>query len=155
MAEAIRQAQEAQAHEDVPVGAVVLDSHGEVVATGENRREVDQDPTAHAEIVALRRASEVTGNWHLDGCTLVVTLEPCMMCAGAIVLARVDRVVYGASDPKAGVVSSVASLLDASFLNHAVAVTGGVRAEACGRLLTDFFAARRSGRAAGRRRPPD
>jgi tRNA(adenine34) deaminase len=150
---AIAEALAAQAHDDVPVGAVVARA-GVVVATGRNRRELDQDPTAHAEVVALRAAAAALGSWHLEGCELVVTLEPCAMCAGALVLARIDTVVYGADDPKAGAVRSVLRLADDARLNHRAAVVAGVRAEACGALLTAFFAARRAGLRPGRPRPP-
>jgi tRNA(adenine34) deaminase len=140
---AIAQARLAPAVGDVPIGAVVLDETGAVVVATHNRREVDGDPTAHAEILALREAGLARGRWHLGGCTLVVTLEPCTMCAGAIVLSRVDRVVFGAWDPKAGAAGSVSDVVADPRLNHRPAVTSGVRAEECGRLLKDFFAARR------------
>ena len=142
----------AQAHDDVPVGAVVA-RDGVVIATGRNRREADQDPTAHAEVLALRAAAAAVGNWHLEGCELVVTLEPCAMCAGAIVLSRIDRVVDGPTDPKAGAVRSLRCLADDDRLNHRAEVVEGVRAEECGALLTGFFAARRAGGRPGRRRP--
>lgn len=140
---ALAQARLAPEVGDVPIGAVVLDEAGDVVSVAHNRREVDGDPTAHAEILALRAAGVARGRWHLGGCTLVVTLEPCTMCAGALVLARVDRVVLGATDPKAGACGSVADVVADPRLNHRVAVTSGVRADECGRLLKDFFAARR------------
>ncbi len=146
---AIEEALAAQAHDDVPVGAVVA-RDGVVVATGRNRRELDQDPTAHAEVLALRAAAAELGNWYLQGCELVVTLEPCIMCAGAIVLSRVDRVVYGATDPKAGAVQSALTLLDGPGVNHRPHVLAGVRAQECSTLLTGFFAARRAGRVPGR-----
>lgn len=153
---ALEQARRAMTHDDVPVGAVIV-RDGVVVAQGRNRREVDQDPTAHAEIVALRAASSAIGNWHLEGCTLVVTLEPCVMCAGAIVLSRLDRVVFGATDPKAGAVCSVMRLLDDQRLNHRVQVVEGVRATECGTLLRTFFQDRRGSQQAsarlGRPRP--
>lgn len=129
--------------EDVPVGAVVFGPDGAPVARAHNRREADGDPTAHAEIVALREAARVTGGWRLTGCTLVVTLEPCAMCAGAAVLARVDRVVFGATDPKAGAAGSLWDVLGDPRLNHRPEVTGGVLAGECGALLRAFFAARR------------
>ena len=129
---------------DVPVGAVVLDSAGTVIARAANRREADGDPTAHAELVALRAAAKVAGNWRLIGCTLVVTLEPCTMCAGAVTLARVDRLVFGAADPKAGAVGSLWDVVRDRRLNHRPEVVGGVLAEECGALLRAFFAARRS-----------
>lgn len=142
MQAAIEQARIAESHGDVPVGAVVA-RHGEVVATGRNRRELDADPTAHAEVVALRAAAAATGRWHLGGHDLVVTLEPCSMCAGAVVLSRIDRLVYGATDPKAGAVRSLMTLADDPRLNHRAQVVAGVRAQECGAMLTAFFAARR------------
>jgi tRNA(adenine34) deaminase len=123
---------------DVPVGALV--ARGEVVvAVAGNARERLRDPTAHAEILVLREASRIAGSWRLDGCTLYVTLEPCAMCAGAIVLARVDRVVFGAADPKAGFAGSLGDLLRDERLNHRVEVTGGVLADECGDVLKSFF----------------
>ena len=154
MGAAIDEALAAQAHDDVPVGAVVA-RDGVVIATGHNRREADQDPTAHAEIIALRAAAAAVGNWHLEGCELVVTLEPCAMCAGAIVLSRVDRLIYGAADPKAGAVRSLMNLVDDPRLNHRAEVVEGVRAAECSALLTGFFAARRAGRRPGRARGRD
>jgi tRNA(adenine34) deaminase len=128
---------------DVPVGAVILDPAGAVVARAHNRREADSDPTAHAEIVAMRAAARVAGNWRLDGHTLVVTLEPCTMCAGAISLARISRLVYGAADPKAGAAGSLWDVLRDRRLGHRTEVLGGVLSEECGALLRDFFAQRR------------
>ena len=128
---------------EVPIGAVVLDPSGDVIAAAHNGREVDHDPTAHAEVVALRRAGEVMGSWHLDGCTLAVTLEPCTMCAGAIVLARIERLVFGAWDPKAGAVGSLWDVVRDRRLNHRPEVVAGVRERECGELLVDFFEARR------------
>ncbi|MEU1198845.1 tRNA adenosine(34) deaminase TadA [Streptomyces sp. NPDC005813] len=125
---------------DVPVGAVVLSADGTtVLATGHNEREVTHDPTAHAEILALRRAAAEVGEWRLSGCTLVVTLEPCTMCAGALVQSRVDRVVYGARDEKAGAAGSLWDLVRDRRLNHRPEVIEGVLADECSRLLTDFF----------------
>ena len=124
---------------DVPVGAVIYGPDGAELATGVNQRELTGDPTAHAEIVALRRAAEVTGEWRLDGCTLAVTLEPCTMCAGAIVLARVATVVFGAWDPKAGAVGSLWDVVRDRRLNHRPEVYGGVLSNECGALLRDFF----------------
>ncbi|MGW7259812.1 tRNA adenosine(34) deaminase TadA [Streptomyces sp. NPDC054834] len=125
---------------DVPVGAVVLSTDGTtVLATGHNEREATGDPTAHAEMIALRRAAAKLGEWRLSGCTLVVTLEPCTMCAGALVQSRVDRVVYGARDDKAGAAGSLWDLVRDRRLNHRPEVVGGVLAEECSRLLTDFF----------------
>jgi tRNA(adenine34) deaminase len=128
---------------DVPVGAVVLDRGGAVVARGHNRREADGDPTAHAEIVAMRAAARAAGGWRLDGHTLVVTLEPCTMCAGAIVAARIARLVYGAADPKAGAAGSLWDVLRDRRLGHRTEVVGGVLAAECGALLREFFAQRR------------
>ncbi len=129
--------------EDVPVGAVILDEAGTVIARARNRTEIDRDPTAHAELVAIRQAAQVLGSWRLTGLTLVVTLEPCTMCAGAVTAARLARVVYGAEDPKAGAVGSLWDVLRDTRLNHRPEVIGGVLAGECGALLRDFFAARR------------
>lgn len=150
MALAIAEAEGALAHDDVPVGAVVVRA-GEVVGRGRNRREVDLDPTGHAEVVALRDAARALGNWYLAGCELVVTLEPCAMCAGAISLARIDRVVFGAWDAKAGVLGSTRDAYAEPGLIHRPSVAPGVQAARCGALLTAFFADRRAGRAPGRR----
>ncbi len=139
MREALAEAALASDHGDVPIGAVLVGPHGRVVARAHNERELTGDPTAHAEVLALRRASEATGSWRLDGHTLVVTLEPCTMCAGALVLARVERLVIGAWDPKAGAVSSVFDVVRDPRLNHRVEVVGGIEADACGALLRDFF----------------
>jgi tRNA(adenine34) deaminase len=136
----------ADEHGDVPVGAVVV-REGDVLAAARNRREVDQDPTAHAEILALRAAAQRLGSWRLEGCTVYVTLEPCAMCAGALVLARVPRLVYGAADPKAGAAGSLYDITRDPRLNHRVDVVGGVLEEACADLLVRFFRARRRGRA--------
>lgn len=124
---------------DVPVGAVVLDAAGAVIAGGRNRREADADPTAHAEIVAIRDAARALGRWRLAGCTLVVTLEPCTMCAGAVTAARLSRLVYGAADPRAGAAGSLRDVLHDRRLGPDVEVIGGVLAAECGRLLRDFF----------------
>jgi tRNA(adenine34) deaminase len=129
--------------EDVPVGAVILDEAGTVVARARNRREVDRDPTAHAEMLAIRQAAAALGSWRLTGLTLVVTLEPCTMCAGAVTVARLARVVYGAEDPKAGAAGSLWDVLRDTRLDHRPEVIGGVLATECGDLLRDFFAARR------------
>ena len=128
---------------EVPVGAVVLSASGDVVASAHNEREALSDPTAHAEILALRRAGEALGSWQLVGCTLAVTLEPCTMCAGAVVLARVSRLVFGAWDPKAGAVGSLWDVVRDRRLNHRPEVVAGVRDADCSALLADFFAARR------------
>jgi len=143
MAVALEHARLAQDHGDVPIGAVVLDAGNQVVAAAGNERELRSDPTAHAEVLVLRRAAEALGSWRLDQHTLVVTLEPCTMCAGALVLARVRRLVFGAYDPKAGAVASLFDVVRDSRLNHRVEVTGGVREGECGQLLADFFARRR------------
>lgn len=145
MAIALAEARAAGAREpaDVPIGAVVVGPGGEVLARAGNRREADEDPTAHAEVLALREAARVTGRWNLTGCTLVVTLEPCTMCAGAIVLSRIERVVIGAMDPKAGAAGSLYDLLREPRLNHRAEVTTGVREQECGDLLREFFRARR------------
>ena len=129
-------------HDDVPIGCVVVQGDHERGAAG-NERELRGDPTAHAEVLALRAAAEALGTWRLEGCTLVVTLEPCAMCAGAIVLARVDRVVVGAPDPKAGFAGSLGNLIQDPRLNHRAELTTGVQAEACGELLRAFFRDRR------------
>ena len=139
---ALEEARAAAAGGDVPVGAVVARGD-EVLARAGNAREREQDPTAHAEILALRQAARAVGSWHLEGCALYVTLEPCAMCAGAIVLARVDRLVFGASDPKAGFAGSLGDIVRDGRLNHEVEVTVGVLAEECGEVLRAFFAERR------------
>jgi tRNA(adenine34) deaminase len=139
---AIREAQAALEHDDVPIGAVVV-RDGEVIGAAHNERELRQDPTAHAELIALREASRALGSWRVLDAVLYVTLEPCAMCAGAIVLARVPRLVYGATDPKAGAAGSVLDDLDQPRLNHRPAVAGGLLAEECAELLTDFFGSRR------------
>jgi tRNA(adenine34) deaminase len=143
MAIALGEAAAAGEAGDVPVGAVVLGPDGDELARGRNERELAGDPTAHAELLALRRAAAAVGSWRLDGCTLVVTLEPCPMCAGAVVAGRVARVVFGAADPKAGACGSLYNLCVDPRLNHEAKVVHGVRADACGELLTSFFAARR------------
>jgi tRNA(adenine34) deaminase len=139
---ALDEARAATAHGDVPIGAIVV-REGEVIAGAHNERELAQDPTAHAEVLALRRAAAATGSWHLDDCTLYVTLEPCAMCAGAIVLARVAHVLYGAEDPKAGACGTVLDVTGEQRLNHRPEVLGGLLADDCGALLREFFAARR------------
>lgn len=143
MAAAIEVARGASHTGDVPVGAVVLDASGVIVGSGRNAREVDADPTAHAEVLALRRAGAARGSWRLDGCSLVVTLEPCVMCAGALIAARVDRVVFGAWDDKAGACGSVWDLPRDRGTLHRVEVVGGVAEQACSTLLADFFRRRR------------
>jgi tRNA(adenine34) deaminase len=139
---ALEEARRCLDHGDVPIGAVVT-YDGRVLASAGNARELSSDPTAHAEILALRAAASGLGTWRLKGCTLFVTLEPCAMCAGAAVLARLDRVVFGAPDPKAGFAGSLGNLLQDTRLNHAVSLTGGVLAEECGEPLQAFFRERR------------
>lgn len=139
---ALREAEKAREHDDVPIGAVVV-RDGELLAAAHNERELRQDPTAHAEILALREAARALGSWRVLDATLYVTLEPCAMCAGAIVLARVPRVVYGATDPKAGACGSVLDVLGDVRLNHRPEVISGLLAPECGQLLSDFFASRR------------
>ncbi|WP_062077054.1 tRNA adenosine(34) deaminase TadA [Demequina globuliformis] len=128
---------------DVPVGAVVLNPHGVVIGEGRNRREVDGDPTAHAEVLAMRAAAQARGRWRLEDCTLVVTLEPCLMCAGAILAARIPRIVIGAWDAKAGATGSQWDVVRDARIGSKVEVISGVLEHECGRVLTDFFEARR------------
>ena len=144
MRAALDEARAALATDDVPIGAVVLDPSGAVIGRGRNRREADADPTAHAEVVALREAAVARGEWRLTGCTLVVTLEPCTMCAGAIVLSRVDRLVFAAYDEKAGAVGSLWDVVRDRRMNHRPEVLTGVLAEESSALLVDFFAGHRS-----------
>lgn len=139
MSRALEEAEAALSTGDVPVGAVVIDADGRLIGLGRNRKEADHDPTSHAELVAIRAASAATGDWRLSGATLVVTLEPCVMCAGAIVAARLDRLVFGAWDDKAGAAGSAFDLVRDRRLNHRVEVIGGVEEAACSRLLTRFF----------------
>jgi len=139
---ALREADRALEHDDVPVGCVIV-AAGEVVAAACNERELRGDPTAHAEVLALREASQRLGSWRLDGTVIYVTLEPCAMCAGAIVLARAPRVVYGATDPKTGAAGSVLDVLSEPRLNHRPDVAGGLLAEESATLLRAFFASRR------------
>jgi tRNA(adenine34) deaminase len=143
---ALAEARAALAHDDVPIGAVVV-RDGSVIAARHNERELTGDPTAHAEVLALRDAAAVVGSWRLDECTMYVTLEPCVMCAGAAVNARLGRLVYAATDPKAGAVDSLFTVCTDSRLNHRLAVDSGLLAGPAGQLLRDFFAARRSPRA--------
>ena len=150
---ALDEARLAAAEGEVPVGAVVV-KDGVVLARNRNRREATEDPTAHAERLALTAAAQRLGTWRLEGCTLYVTLEPCAMCAGAVVLARVPRVVYGATDPKAGAAGSVMDVLRHPRLNHRAEVDGGVLAEECGAVLVQFFAARRGPTKTGGFPPP-
>lgn len=142
MRTALAEAAEAARHGDVPVGAAVL-ADGEVIARRHNERELQRDPTAHAELLALRDAAAARGAWRLDGATLLVTLEPCPMCAGAALAARLDRIVFGAADPKAGACGSLYNLAADPRLNHEITVTGGFLADEAAELLRRFFAARR------------
>ncbi len=150
---ALDQARNAWALGEVPVGAVVV-KDGEVVATGFNQPIGTHDPTAHAEIMALRAAATILGNYRLPGCELFVTLEPCAMCSGAMMHARLARVVYGASDPKTGACGSIVNLFEQNQLNHHTQLTGGVLANECGALLKEFFAARRRDAQAARNENP-
>jgi tRNA(adenine34) deaminase len=142
---ALAEAARAGAAGDIPIGAIVLDPDGEVIASACNEREWSGDPTAHAEILALRAASELLGEWRLDGCTLVVTMEPCPMCAGAVVMSRVARLVFGAWNDVYGAAGSAWDLVRDRRLNHRAEVVGGVLEPECGRLVQDFMATRRSG----------
>jgi tRNA(adenine34) deaminase len=142
---ALAEAHAAEAAGEVPVGAIIVNAAGEVIARGNNRVLRDSDPTAHAEVVALRAAGLAMGNYRLLGCTLYVTLEPCAMCAGAILHARLGRLVYAAPDPKAGACGSVLPVMNHPALNHRVEVVGGVLAAECSEMLTSFFRARRNG----------
>jgi len=142
MRRALREAEAALAEDEVPVGAVVVQGD-RIVASAHNQREQLHDPTAHAEMIAITQAAQTLGSWRLDGCTLYVTLEPCPMCAGAIVLARLPRLVFGATDPKAGAVASLYRLLEDARLNHQVEVVAGVLAAPCGEILTKFFEQKR------------
>ena len=145
MREALRAAARAPGHRDVPVGAVVV-RHGEIVSRAHNRREADSDPAGHAELIAIRRAARKLSSWRLDGCTLYVTLEPCAMCAGRIVLARIPRLVFGAHDPKAGFAGSLGDLCRDARLNHRLAVESGLLAGECGDVLREFFREKRRAR---------
>lgn len=138
MKEAIRQAKKAQALREVPIGAVIV-QEGKIIARGYNRRNTDQNTLAHAELLAIRKASKKLGDFRLEGCTIYVTLEPCQMCAGAIVQARIDRVVIGCMNPKAGCAGSVLNLLQMKEFNHQTEITRGVREEECSAMLTNFF----------------
>jgi tRNA(adenine34) deaminase len=142
---ALHEAEAAAAHDDVPIGAVVARA-GEPLAAAGNERELRGDPTAHAEVLAIREAARLLGGWRLSGCDLYITIEPCAMCAGAIVLARIDRVVYAAADPKAGAAGSVFNVLREPRLNHRPVVEAGLLADEAAAILRDFFAARREPR---------
>lgn len=143
MRRALAQAQQAAKHGDVPVGAVVVDANGMVLAEAHNRREQDNDPTGHAELLAIREAAASRSRWRLDACTLYVTLEPCVMCAGALVLARIDTVVFAADDPKAGACGALYDVVRDPALNHQLTVRRGVLAGEANELLVDFFTSRR------------
>jgi len=143
---ALEQAQQASAQGEVPVGAVAVSAEGQIVGRAHNRRALDQDPLAHAEILALQQAARSLGSWRLVGVTLYVTLEPCTMCAGALVNSRIQRLVYGCDDPRAGAVRSLYAVCEDPRLNHRVEVVRGVEAEACASLLRAFFASRRQDR---------
>ena len=141
---ALQEAEAAAEEDEVPVGAVIVHNERRIIASDHNRREQLRDPTAHAEMLAITQAAEALGSWRLDHCTLYVTLEPCPMCAGAILQARIPRVVYGANDPKAGAVQSLFNLLDDARLNHRCSVVSGILAEPCGNILSQFFQRQRA-----------
>jgi tRNA(adenine34) deaminase len=141
---ALEEGDKARGSADVPIGAVVVDADGQVIGRGHNEREATGDPTAHAEVLAIREAAKYVGEWRLTGCTLVVTLEPCTMCAGAIVLSRLDRLVFAAYDEKAGAVGSLWDVVRDRRLNHRPEVVGGVMADEAGARLRDFFTGHRS-----------
>jgi len=138
MREAIAEARRAASCGEVPIGAVIV-REGEIIARGHNLRELAKDPTAHAELIAIREASRVLGGWRLTGCTLYVTLEPCPMCAGSIILSRVDHLVIGAMDPKGGAVGSVLNIVETDAFNHQPTVTTGIEADVCSMMLKEFF----------------
>jgi tRNA(adenine34) deaminase len=138
MQEAIKVAKDAESIGEVPIAAIIV-KDGKIISTGHNRREIDKDPTAHAEVVAIRKAAEKLGDWRLEGCTIYVTVEPCAMCAGALWLSRVDRCVYGCKEPRAGFLGSVGDISACKQLNHHYEVTGGVMAEECATILREFF----------------
>jgi tRNA(adenine34) deaminase len=143
MRTALEEARLGAARDEVPVGAVVVDAEGRLLSSAHDERNTTADPTAHAEILALRRAASVLGDWRLENCDMHVTLEPCPMCAGALILARIRRVYYGATSPKSGAVESLARVLDLNCFNHKVEAQGGVLVEECGALLSDYFRAKR------------
>jgi tRNA(adenine34) deaminase len=145
MREAIDEAKKALSMDEVPIGCVIVhEASGQIIGRGYNRRETDADPTAHAEIIALRDAARRTGHWRLLDCAVIVTLEPCPMCAGAIVNARIPRLIYGCDDPKAGAVRTLYKICEDARLNHRVEVVTSVLADECGQLLKDFFKAQRA-----------
>ena len=143
MERAIELARVAESKGDVPVGAVVVNLDGKIIAEAHNERELLQDPTAHAEVLAIRKAAEAQKTWRLDGCTLVVTLEPCVMCAGALSLSRIDRIIFGAHDPRAGATGSIYQVHDDKRLNHRIETIAGVLADECRDMLVSFFRSRR------------
>lgn len=149
MSQAIALAQAAGDAGEVPVGAVIVDAHNNLIATAQNRKERDKDPTAHAEILALRSAGQVLQTWHLNNCTLYVTLEPCAMCSGAIVLARLGLLVYGVDDPKTGTIRTVANIPDSICSNHKLPVLAGIMESTCREQLQSWFAARRRSKRVG------
>ena len=144
MSLALELAKQAGEAGEVPVGAIIVDAAGKAIATACNRKERDNDPTAHAEIIAIRAAGKILQNWHLNDCTLYVTLEPCPMCAGAIVQARISLLVYGADDPKTGAIRTVANIPDSACSNHKLQVIGGIMESACRQQLQDWFSQRRT-----------
>lgn len=144
MRRALELARAAESKGDIPVGALVVDIDGKIIAEAHNEREIRKDPTSHAEILALQAAAQKLGQWRLDGCTLIVSLEPCPMCAGALILSRIDRVVYGAPDPRAGAMGSCYSLHQDPRLNHQCLLVPGVLGEECVQILKDFFRSKRS-----------
>lgn len=143
MSQAIALANSAGEAGEVPVGAIIIDADNNLIATAQNRRERDKDPTAHAEILALRAAGQILQTWHLNNCTLYVTLEPCAMCAGAIILARLGLLVYGVDDPKTGTIRTVANIPDSAYSNHRLPVIAGIMESACREQLQSWFAGRR------------
>jgi tRNA(adenine34) deaminase len=143
MEKALELSYQAEKLGDIPIGAIVVDVDGKIISEAHNERELTKDPSAHAELLAIRRAAEAVGNWRLTGCTVVVTLEPCVMCSGALSLARVDRVVYGASDLRAGAMGSIYSIHEDTRLNHKMIVQAGVLGERCREELRNFFKAKR------------
>ncbi len=143
MKRALELARESELKGDIPVGALVLNLDGKIISEAHNERELQKDPTAHAEILAIRKASEVEQSWRLSGCTLVVTLEPCVMCAGALSLARIDRIIFGAKDPRAGATGSIYEIHKDARLNHQIDVVEGVLGEECREILVNFFRSKR------------
>ncbi|WP_197585785.1 tRNA adenosine(34) deaminase TadA [Thermosulfidibacter takaii] len=141
---ALKEAKKALEKEEVPIGAVIVDPEGNIIGRGHNLKETTKDPTAHAEIIAIREASQKIGDWRLEGCTLFSTIEPCIMCCGAIIQARISKVYYGAPDPKFGAVESLYRIFDDERLNHRVQYQGGILQEECAQLLKDFFKALRN-----------